>query len=50
MRDRNYLKRDKELLILKLVVLFLVRNCESIISKRNEVNIEIHKYKSRIEI
>ncbi len=29
---------------------FLVRNCESIISKRNEVNIEIHKYKSRIEI
>ena len=33
----------------KLVVLFLfqvIRNCECIISKRNEVNIEVYKYKS----
>lgn len=34
----------------KLVVLFLfqvIRNCECIISKRNEVNIEVYKYKSK---
>ena len=41
------------LLIIKLVVLFLlkkIRNYESIISKRKEVNIEIYKYKSEIKI